>query len=244
MTIDKPQVEHDIIAIAAALGDSHGIGYRQDLPWSIPGDWEWFQRITTKPYKHLQQQQQQGGISTDIIDNLLTTIEPYQFEKDSDWHNVVIMGRLSWESIPMKQRPHHNRYNIVVSTQTTYNVHAVERWEHATLVNSIQEALTLAIQLKKTQGRIFVLGGEQIYRQLIELDTPHCTHILLTHVHHQPTPNDDNKIECDTFFPTIDPTRYRTASHQELQHFVQEIVPAGLQTHDPFQYEFRLYVRQ
>lgn len=119
MTVGKPQVNHNIIAIAAALGDTHGIGYQQDLPWSIPADWEWFQRITTKPYKN---QQQQELISTDIIDNLITTSEPCNFEKDSDWHNIVIMGRLSWESIPMQQRPHHNRYNIVVSTQKTYNV--------------------------------------------------------------------------------------------------------------------------
>ncbi|CAO3585796.1 unnamed protein product [Absidia cylindrospora] len=91
--------QHEIIAIAAALGDTYGIGYQQDLPWSIPGDWEWFQRITTKPY------------TSD------TNLERYSFEKDSDWHNIVIMGRLSWESIPMQQRPHHNRYNIVVSSQ-------------------------------------------------------------------------------------------------------------------------------
>lgn len=141
-----------------------------------------------------------------------------------------------------------------------YSRHAVEKWEHATLVNSIQDALNLAAQLKKDHGRIFILGGEQIYRQVIDHDTPHCTHILLTHIHHTSSSpldqnetvgttlcnsrNSSNTIECDTFFPSIDPLRYRPASHQELQHFVQESVPSGLQMHDPFQYEFRLYVRR
>lgn len=100
--------QHEVIAIAAALGDTYGIGYQQDLPWSIPGDWEWFQRITTKAY--IDQLQ------------LADTLERYTLEKDSDWHNIVIMGRLSWESIPMQQRPHHNRYNIVVSSQESYDV--------------------------------------------------------------------------------------------------------------------------
>jgi dihydrofolate reductase len=120
----------------------------------------------------------------------------------------------------------------------------VETWEHATVVNSIQDAMTLALQLKKTQGRIFVLGGEQIYRQLIDPGMPHqCTHILLTHIHYPGTNDNYDKIECDAFFPSIDPARFRTASHQELQHFVEETVPAGLQHHEPFHYEFRLYVR-
>ncbi|KAI8086404.1 dihydrofolate reductase [Halteromyces radiatus] len=220
MTITESSPE--IIVVAAALVDSYGIGYQHDLPWRIPGDWNWFQRITTKSYL-----------------NPSTNKDETVLEKESDWHNIVIMGRLSWESVPMQRKPLHNRYNIVISSQQEYNIHAVDYWEHATLANTIQEALNQAYSMKKTHGRIFVLGGEQIYRQVIE--QPHCTHILLTHIHQQ---NTNEKIECDSFFPTIDPTHFRLASHDELQEFVQESVPAGLQSHHPFEYEFLLYVRR
>jgi dihydrofolate reductase len=36
--------------------------------------------------------------------------------------NAVIMGRSTWESIPKKNRPLSNRYNIILSRNPNYNL--------------------------------------------------------------------------------------------------------------------------
>ncbi|CAO3629376.1 unnamed protein product [Cunninghamella blakesleeana] len=240
MTIEKEDMKdnnnntdtHQIIAIAAALAHNGGIGYQQDLPWKIPGDWEWFQKITTKSY--LNNSNINNNNNNDI--SLKEKKSPL-LEKD-DWHNIVILGRLTWESIPMQRKPLHNRHNIVVSSQPTYDVHAVDYFKNASLAKSLDNAVEEAKKIKKDTGRIFLLGGSQLYHLGIN-QLSCCTHILLTKIH-----LNDNVIECDTFFPSIDLNRYRLATHHELQEFVQETVPSGLQTHDSFQYEFLLYVQR
>ncbi|KAI9300794.1 dihydrofolate reductase-like domain-containing protein [Cunninghamella echinulata] len=248
MTIQQQEQEHThpVIAVAAALAHNGGIGYQQDLPWKIPGDWEWFQKITTKAYIN-------NIINNDINNNNLFTKEinfstppssppPPPLEKEDDWHNVVILGRLTWESNPMQRKPLHNRHNIVVSGQSAYDVHAVDTFKNASLAQSLDKAIEQAKKLKKDTGRIFLLGGSQLYHLAIH-QLACCTHILLTKIYHQ-RQDENNLIECDTFFPPIDLNRYRLASHHELQQFVQEEVPSGLQSHDVFHYEFLLYVRR
>ena len=42
--------------------------------------------------------------------------------KDPSKINAVIMGRKTWESIPMKFRPLKNRYNIILSRQANYSL--------------------------------------------------------------------------------------------------------------------------
>jgi dihydrofolate reductase len=37
--------------------------------------------------------------------------------------NVVIMGRKTWESIPAKNRPLADRFNIVISKDPSYNLY-------------------------------------------------------------------------------------------------------------------------
>lgn len=63
----------------------------------------------------------------------------------------------------------------------------------------------------------------------------HCSHILLTRV--------KSKIDCDTFFPTIKDTDFSLASHEELEAFVQQQVPQGIQKFKELEYEFTMYIR-
>lgn len=104
------------------------------------------------------------------------------------------------------------------------------------MVPSLDHAFDLANRIVKEDGRIFILGGEQIYRQSILL--PECTHVLITNIH------SSKPITCDTFIPKIDPSVFRLATHEELEEFLQESVPKGRQTHEYFQYEFVLHIRK
>ena len=44
--------------------------------------------------------------------------------KDCDKMNAVIMGRKTWESIPLKFRPLKNRFNVILSRQADYSLNS------------------------------------------------------------------------------------------------------------------------
>ena len=90
-------------------------------------------------------------------------------------HNTIIMGRKTFESIG---RPLDNRRNIVLSKSLT-NIDGVE------VANNLD---TLYELLKKQRSSaIFVIGGGEVYRQLI----PYTSEIYLTVV--------DDTRKADTF---------------------------------------------
>ncbi|KAJ8656385.1 hypothetical protein O0I10_007952 [Lichtheimia ornata] len=153
------------------------------------------------------------------------------------WQNVVVMGRMSWEASPLCMTPFPACYNIIISRNAKYNCHQKGPFPHVSLATSIQEALEQADTLKKEhdqEARIFVLGGGQIYDQSMPL----CTHILLTRVYAS------KSIQCDAFMSPIDENLFERAPHEDLEAFVQQPVPRGIQHHHDLSYEFVLYVRK
>jgi dihydrofolate reductase len=65
----------------------------------------------------------------------------------------VIMGRKTWDSLPLKFRPLPGRTNIVVTRQTGWSA------EGARVAASVQEAISLAGHVEQA----WVIGGAQIY---------------------------------------------------------------------------------
>ncbi len=63
--------------------------------------------------------------------------------------HTVVMGRLTWESLPAKVRPLPGRRNVVVTRQADYVA------DEATVVGSFDETLG--------DDETWVIGGEQIY---------------------------------------------------------------------------------
>ncbi|MEE1010080.1 MAG: dihydrofolate reductase [Agathobacter sp.] len=96
---------------------------------------------------------------------------------------VVVMGRKTLESFPNGQ-PLINRTNIVLSRNKDYNV------KGAIVVHSMDE---LHQELEKYDSKdVYVIGGEQIYTQLIdECDVAHITKI-------------DFEYAADAYFPNLD----------------------------------------
>ena len=104
----------------------------------------------------------------------------------ADTVNAVIMGRVTWQSIPEKFRPLPGRINVVISGNA-----AVPLPGDVIRAKSLDEAF--ATLERMAEGRVFVIGGGQIYSQAIvhrDLDT-----IYLTRVH--------ATFDCDTRFPAI-----------------------------------------
>ncbi len=94
----------------------------------------------------------------------------------------VIMGRLTWESLPAERRPLPKRANIVVSRNADYDAPG------AILVPSVEAALDAA---KGCEGadEIFIIGGSGIF----EAALPYLDRLMLTLV--------DDDAEGDVHFP-------------------------------------------
>ena len=101
--------------------------------------------------------------------------------KDLTMGHTVVMGRLTWESLPAKVRPLPGRRNVVVTRQADYMA------DGAMVVGSLDEALT--------DDETWVIGGAQIY----SLALPIATRCEVTEVEVDLRREDD-----DTVAPVLD----------------------------------------
>ena len=106
--------------------------------------------------------------------------EDLAFFKRETLGGAIIMGRRTWESLPY--RPLKDRLNQVVTSTLGLPGHAVPD-------------LDTAIRTARAAGyaRIYGIGGERIYRELL----PRADRLLITEV--------DTAVEdADAFFPAFD----------------------------------------
>ncbi|KAJ7630916.1 dihydrofolate reductase-like domain-containing protein [Roridomyces roridus] len=150
--------------------------------------------------------------------------------------NAVIMGRNTWESIPVKFRPLKNRSNIVVSRNASYDVGS------AKLESGLQAAIKRMNYEKNARG--FIIGGASLYAESLAL-TPSSAvgfvdRILLTRI---VSPAFD---ECDVFMPDFlgGTSEWKRATHDALEAWVGFEVAEGVQTENGIEYEFQMWVRE
>lgn len=82
---------------------------------------------------------------------------------ESGKRNAVIMGRRTWESIPLKYRPLPDRLNVVLTRSGTSNVTATE---NVVICQSVPSALKLlaAAPYHSFVEKLFIIGGSEIIR--------------------------------------------------------------------------------
>jgi dihydrofolate reductase len=100
-----------------------------------------------------------------------------------------IMGRKTWESLPRKPLPW--RLNIIVSKTMTANDFLPDMRETQQEIK-IFPSLTSAVEYCADYDKIFICGGESIYRQALPL----ANKIDLTLI--------PGQYEGDAYFPEID----------------------------------------
>ena len=131
---------------------------------------------------------------------LVSIPDDMKFFRETTTGKVVVMGRKTLESFPGK-KPLKNRVNIVLTSDNSYQV------DGAVIVHDMDE---LHEELKKYDSQdIYVLGGESIYRQLLdECDVAHITKI-------------DFSYEADAWFPNLDEKEewVVTADSEEQTYF-------------------------
>lgn len=123
-----------------------------------------------------------------------------KFFREMTTGKVVVMGRKTLESFP-NGMPLKNRTNIVLTHNENYKV------KDAIVVNSME---ALQEELKKYNSEdIFVIGGEQIYKQLLDqCDVAHITKI-------------EYAYDADAYFPNLDenPDWELTGDSEEQTYF-------------------------
>jgi dihydrofolate reductase len=106
--------------------------------------------------------------------------------------HTVVMGKKTWESLPIKPLP--NRKNIVITDI------AGETIDQVTTVYSIEQALDAC----DTDTENFIIGGGSIYQQFF----PIAQKLYITKVL--------KPFEADTFFPEIDNSSWNKVEESEL----------------------------
>ncbi|KAL2168172.1 hypothetical protein VTG60DRAFT_289 [Thermothelomyces hinnuleus] len=237
------------LTLIVAATQQMGIGRNGTLPWTgLRKEMAYFARVTKRlppaPSQHPHQQQQQ--------------------QQQQLVQNAVIMGRKTWESIPERFRPLPGRWNVVVSRNAAAaaaaaggrSLGAPGGEENPVMAASLEEALRY-LGGRPGVGRLFVIGGAQIYRAALE--TAQARRVLLTRVR--------TEFECDTFFPLrLDEANadaaaddadadavvvaaaaaakgWRRSGQEEMDAWVGEEVPRGVQAEAGTEYEFEMWER-
>ena len=129
------------------------------------------------------------------LDNALLWREPEDqkhFRRTTLGH-PVLMGRKTWDSLPLRFRPLPGRRNLVLTRDVAW------RAEGAEPVGSLDAGRALAVGAQK----LFVIGGAQLYA----LALPQADELVLTEI--------DAELAGDVFFPDWDRSRFELRSHEE-----------------------------
>lgn len=102
--------------------------------------------------------------------------------------DTVVMGRLTWESLPERFRPLPGRRNIVLSRDPSYDAAGAE----------VLPSLTAALEAVPDA---WVIGGAAVYREAL----PHAALVCITDV--------DVSVEGDVFAPELGSEWRETLRH-------------------------------
>lgn len=135
------------------------------------------------------------GIGKDN-DLLFSIPKDMKFFRETTMGKTVILGRKNLESFP-NAKPLPKRPNIILTRDKSFAV------DGATVVHSIDELLALSVDFDEA----FVIGGEEIYRQLL----PYCDLCYVTKV--------KEKADADKFMVNLDelPQWEMTAQSEEIE---------------------------
>ncbi|MDO8510742.1 MAG: dihydrofolate reductase [Nanoarchaeota archaeon] len=131
----------------------------------------------------------------------------------------VVMGRVTYESIPQKFRPLPNRHNVVLTNNLSFGEKGVY------VARSLEDALDVLQERSVHSGgidysKIFIGGGQQVY----EAAMPYATSLEITHVDQQVPPGKNMR-----YFPKIDLAQWEEKKREDKQGYsfvtYKKIVP-------------------
>lgn len=131
------------------------------------------------------------GKDNDLIWHLSADLK--RFKKVTSGHHIL-MGRNTYESIG---KPLPNRTTVIITRNNDYFV------DGCLIANSVEEAIELA----QEDSEVFIIGGAQIYKQVMEKGLVDQLDITIVH----------EEFEADVYFPEIDATVWKEVSREDFK---------------------------
>lgn len=229
----------ELTLVLAATRDM-GIGLRGTLPWTgLKKEMAYFARITKRLPESVS-----TGCNFLLLFSDCPKLTTAQVEQPA--MNAVIMGRKTWDSIPPKFRPLKGRLNIVISRSfPSPPCEPASLETDSVKASSLEQAIDyLRSRPQGTLGRVFVIGGGQIYASALEREE--AKRVLLTKVM--------SDFECDTHFSLklrdddevqgMSDPGWVKKSKGELDAWAGETVREGVQVENGTNYEFQMWERR
>lgn len=119
------------------------------------------------------------GKEGDLLEKISEDLKRF---KELTTNNIVVMGRVTFDSLP-KKRPLPNRKNIVLTRDKTLVIEGVE------ICYTVDELLKM---IEKEEKYVFVMGGEKIYKSLL----PFCKKAYVTKIY--------NSYDADRYMENLD----------------------------------------
>jgi len=143
---------------------------------------------------------------------------PWYIPDDFRWFKrqttgkIVVMGTTTYFSLPDKSRPLPNRENYILCNECEY--HEQIKNEGAHFFTSLEDVIDFS------EGKdVFIIGGASIYKQFID----YTDYLYITKI--------DNDFKCDTFFPTIDYSKW------------EHVYKGENIEHEDYTYNFNFYAK-
>ncbi len=149
------------------------------------------------------------GFKNDLLEPIPEDLKNF---KKLTTDKIVIMGRKTWNSLPKKPLP--NRYNMIITSNPPAEQDENNEFGFYTM-SQIQN------YLYQTNDDVFIIGGGQIYKQLLS----YCDKIYLTLL-------DKEYEEVDTYFPN-----FASSGNWALTKV------SDIKTHNDISYQFQEYSR-
>jgi dihydrofolate reductase len=123
--------------------------------------------------------------------------EDFRHFKSLTMGHPCIMGRKTFESLPLNFRPLPGRENIILSSNGNYHQ------EGAKTFGSIDEAIEYC--RKKNEEKAFIIGGASVYNAAMKL----ADVLEITKVH--------KSFEGDALFPEISPDEWKIEIKEDFE---------------------------
>lgn len=112
---------------------------------------------------------------------------------------TVIMGRKTWESLPVAFRPLPGRYNVILTRDKNYT-HPQAIREDVEIIHDLEQFL-----LRHPRKHVWIIGGGELYAQAMR----YATHLYVTVAH--------TAVPGDTKAPVIDPTMFKCIAQSSVR---------------------------
>jgi dihydrofolate reductase len=177
-----------MVDIVVSVSNEFAIGKNTVIPWNLSfPDIEYFRKITT-----------------DQADN-----KNNKNNTNSKRIPTVIMGRHTWENVPLYRKPMEDRRNIVLSSNKEFALHMKQNYPNVLVCDSIEDVMD---SIPILHGKIYVIGGEKCFKSFLAIPG------LVKHIYMTRTNVDVKDADC--FFPDIQKdNNYKCIKKGEEQTF-------------------------